>query len=61
MSERGKFPSPYVNTTKENDPIMKRVDPDNLEIGARKSGMPKGIKNGNNLEHVGNSTGGKGR
>lgn len=35
-----KFPGPYVNSTKENDPIMERVPLETMDIGARKSGMP---------------------
>ena len=54
MSEnRGKFPGPYLNTTDANDPIMKRVPEDSMDIGARRSGMPKSIGNSNLLQHVG--------
>ena len=48
-----KFPGPYVNTCKIDDPIMKRIDLDKMDIGARNSGMPKDVKNSMNLEHVG--------
>lgn len=59
----GKFPSPYLNDVKANDPIMKRVDQDNLEIGARPSGMPKGsVKGaGMSITHVGETASGKGK
>lgn len=48
-----KFPGPYVNTCKIDDPIMMRVNLDKMDIGARTSGMPKESKNGMNIEHVG--------
>lgn len=31
------FPGPYVNSTVEDDPLMKRRPPDHMEIGARPS------------------------
>jgi hypothetical protein len=56
----GKFPGPYLNDVKAQDPIMKRVDQDNLEIGARPSGMPKGgIKSEASINHVGETATGK--
>ena len=59
---RGKFPQPYANDVKESDPVMKRVNQDHLEIGARNSGMPKNAKSdGMGLVHVGDTAGGKGR
>lgn len=54
-----KFPGPYIETTNEDDPIMKRTDQNNMEIGARKSGMPKDVKNSVSIEHVGDSATGK--
>lgn len=53
------FPGPYVNKTNESDPIMKRINPNMMDIGARKAGMPGSIKNGMGLEHVGNAAGSK--
>lgn len=56
-----KFPAPPINDTgpsREDDPMMKRVDPDKMGIGARSSGLPKDIRNGNAIEHVGGSFGG---
>lgn len=56
-----KFPGPYINDTgpsRESDPMMKRVKTSHNDIGARPSGMPKDIRNGNSIEHVG---GGKGK
>ena len=59
---RGRFPGPFINDVKAEDPIMKRVDQDNLEIGARPSGMPKDAKSQNlSIVHVGESAGGKGK
>lgn len=55
----GRFPQPYLNDVKENDPIMKRVDQDKLEIGARNSGMPKSIKSEASISHVGDTPGGR--
>lgn len=58
---KGRFPQPYLNDTREDDPLMKRVDQDNLEIGSRPSGLPKGTKTeGMGLVHVGD-TAGKGK
>lgn len=54
----GKFPGPYINDVKAADPIMKRVDPDNLDIGARNSGMPKSVKSEATISHVGESASG---
>jgi hypothetical protein len=55
-----KFPGPYVNTCKIDDPIMIRVNLDKMDIGARSSGMPKGgLSNGMSLDHVGSSAGKK--
>ena len=56
-SEKGSFPAPYLNSVREEDPIMKRVPMDTLDIGARKSGLPKGgISNNVTINHVGEST-----
>jgi hypothetical protein len=54
------FPAPYVNDTKETDPMIIRVDVNKTEIGARPSGLPKDVKNSNNVEHVDNRSTGKG-
>jgi hypothetical protein len=32
---KSNFPGPYINTTTEDDPMMKRRPPDHMEIGAR--------------------------
>jgi hypothetical protein len=53
-----KFPKPYVNSVK-TDKMMEYVPMDTLSIGARKSGMPKGMKpEGMGLDHVGSTAGG---
>lgn len=55
----GKFPGPYKNDTNADDPIMKRVPMKTLDIGARTSGLPKGIgADSMGIEHVGGSAGG---
>lgn len=53
MADR-KFPGPYVDATRENDPIMKRVPFDTMDIGARSSGMPKSTEARElDIKHVG--------
>jgi hypothetical protein len=56
-----KFPGPYVQTIREADPFMKRVDQDHGEIGSRPAGMPGGMMDhGMVIDHVGGvATGGK--
>lgn len=55
-----KFPGPYLQTTKAEDPIMIRVDLHHGEIGSRPSGMPKSIKDqGMGIEHVGGNASSK--
>ena len=57
---KGRFPAPYINDVKAEDPIMKRVPMDTLDIGARKSGLPKGIADTDaKLEHVGGVASGR--
>lgn len=53
---QGKFPGPYLDRIAEDgkDPMMKRIDVNTMEIGARPSGLPKDVKSeGMNIEHVG--------
>lgn len=53
-----KFPQPYINSIREDDPVVIRVDLDRGEIGSRKSGMPSGLKDeGMSIVHVGNKAG----
>lgn len=54
-----RFPAPYLNETKAEDPIMHRVPMDTMDIGARPSGLPKDGVNSDNmqLKHVGGSLG----
>ena len=37
-----------------------KIDVNKTEIGARPSGLPKDVKNSNNVEHVDNRSTGKG-
>lgn len=56
-----RFPAPPVNDTGEsraNDPMMERVPQDTMDIGARRSGLPKNVSNGGTIEHVGGTFGG---
>lgn len=49
-----KFPGPYVNSIREDDPVIIRVDQNKGEIGSRSSGMPGTMMTeGMGLEHVG--------
>lgn len=49
-----KFPAPYVNSIRENDPIVVRVNQDMGEIGSRKSGLPDNVKSERmGIQHVG--------
>lgn len=49
-----KFPAPYVNSVRENDPVVIRVDQDMGEIGSRPSGMPSELMTkGMAITHVG--------
>jgi hypothetical protein len=54
-----RFPSPYLNDVKANDPIMERVPMDSMDIGANSAGMPKGgINSGNmTIKHIGGGLG----
>lgn len=54
----GKFPGPYVADISETDPLVKKIDQDNMDIGARPSGMPKDVKSdGLTISHVGGTAG----
>lgn len=49
-----KFPAPYINSVRENDPVVIRVNQDMGEIGSRKSGLPTDVRSDSmNIEHVG--------
>ena len=52
-----KFPAPNLNKCEADDPFMIRVKTTHSDIGARTSGMPKGIDNLAPLEHVGGKDG----
>ena len=57
----GRFPGPYINDVKAEDPIMKRVPMAHLDIGARASGMPKSMDDQAKIVHVGETATGKGK
>jgi hypothetical protein len=58
----GKFPSPYLNDVRAEDPIMKRVPMATMDIGARKSGMPSsGPHSEATISHVGDTASSKSR
>lgn len=49
-----KFPAAYVNTVKEDDSVVIRVDQNKGEIGSRASGMPGSLDtSGMEIKHVG--------
>lgn len=55
MSAPGPF-APYVKSVTENDPIMKRVPQNHMDIGANSVSMPQGLMIGERppgIEHVG--------
>ena len=54
-----RFPSPYLNDTKADDPIMIRVPMDKSGIGANEAGLPKGSVNSEDmkLRHIGGALG----
>jgi hypothetical protein len=56
------MPKPYVNDVPNSpDPMVVIVPMDRMDIGARKSGMPKAASTGpGSLSHVGGSGGKKG-
>ena len=48
-----KVPGPYQNSVREDDPLMRRVPQDTMDIGARPSGLPKDVKSaGMSIDHV---------
>jgi len=53
-----RFPGPYVNETKAEDPIMERVPMEMMGIGANNAGLPKSVNAEDmKLKHVGGSLG----
>jgi len=51
------FPGPSINKLMDSSPKIVRVDQANAEWGARKSSMPKNVKNSMTLSHVGGKGG----
>ncbi len=55
----GKFPAPYVESVREMDSVVVRVDQDMGEIGSRPSGMPKMMMTEKmGIQHVGGGVNG---
>jgi hypothetical protein len=53
-----RFPGPYLNDCKAEDPIMERVPMDSMGIGANNAGLPNKIQTGEmSIKHVGGSLG----
>jgi hypothetical protein len=53
-----KMPGPYVNDVKVDDGLMVYVPFPNMDIGARKSGMPSSASLGpKSISHVGDNDG----
>lgn len=54
MSAPGPF-APYVKSVTENDPIMKRVPFNHMDVGANMTSMPGNMMSGSPgaIEHVG--------
>lgn len=56
----GQFPGPSKNSCDVDDPMIKRVPFDRMDIASRKSGMPTSKEltadNQMGLDHVGGST-----
>lgn len=54
----GKIPGPYIDTVEVNNTLIEYPPFREMDIGARKSGMPKDVSSGpRSLEHVGGSAG----
>lgn len=56
----GRTPKPYVNDVSKDDSILVYVPTETMDIGARRSGLPKSASTGPKpIEHVGSTAGGK--
>jgi hypothetical protein len=54
-----RFPAPYVESIRESDPVVIRVDQDFGEIGSRPSQAPKDVRSSRmGIAHVGDSISG---
>lgn len=51
-SPNSKFPAPNYNNVIETDPQILQVPLEKMDWGARKSAMPKSIKNSQTISHV---------
>ena len=53
----GKLPKPYVNEVRKDDSTMVYVPMEQMDIGARSSGLPRSASSGpKSLEHVGSGS-----
>jgi hypothetical protein len=58
----GRIPGPYVHDVKVDDGLMEYVPFPQMDIGARKSGMPSSASMGpKRISHVGDSDGNSGK
>ena len=46
------FKGPSTTTIPKSDPKIVRIDMSKSDLGARKSHLPKNIKNDNSIKHV---------
>lgn len=59
---QGKIPGPYVGDVKKDEALMEYVPFENMDIGARKAGMPQSASTGpKRIDHVGGTDGTKGK
>jgi hypothetical protein len=59
---RGQIPGPYVETVKEDKGLMIYPPDETMDIGARRSGMPRDASRGpKSIDHVGGSSGSRGK
>lgn len=59
---RGNVPGPYVEQVKEDRGLMVYPPDETMDIGARRSGLPRDASTGpKSLDHVGGSSGKRGR
>lgn len=53
MGDNNVFMGPKYNKVIDEDPQFIRVPMENMEIGSRKSAMPKNVDNAQTIKHVG--------
>ena len=54
-----RFPGPYLNDCRAEDPMMQRVPMEKMGIGANSAGLPQsGVNSGDmNIKHIGGNMG----